>query len=72
MAHTARERRKALVTQQTRARAVLNEARNRREEARQTLAAWQQELRKNLALAHLPPDATLGTRARGRWACSRT
>ncbi|MDD1649321.1 MAG: hypothetical protein LUO80_02860, partial [Methylococcaceae bacterium] len=60
-AHTARERRKALVTQQTRARAVLNEASNRREEARQTLAAWQQELRKNLALAHLPPDATLGT-----------
>ncbi len=59
-ASKAGERRELLASQRIRAEATLAETRRRREEARQALDAWEAELGRNLAQAHLPPDTSLG------------
>jgi len=57
----AQERRSTLVTQKTRAEAAIPELNNRVAQAQAAIDTWRAELQKNLALAHLPPDANIGT-----------
>ena len=59
-ARKAADKRELLANQKVRVEATLLENRQRHEEARQAMAAWRSELRHNLALAHLPPDPSLG------------
>lgn len=57
----AQERRKALGTQKIRAEAALPDLNQRVLQAQTALTTWQADLQKNLRLAHLPPDSTMGT-----------
>lgn len=57
----AQERRDTLATQKIRTEAAFPDLNNRVALARTALDAWQAELQKNLALAHLPPDADIAT-----------
>lgn len=57
----AQERRNTLATQKSRAAAATPDLTNRLVQAQAALTAWQADLEKNLALAHLPPDTNIGT-----------
>lgn len=57
----AQERRNTLATQKRRAAVAMPELSNRVAQAQTALTAWQADLDKNLALAHLPPDTQIGT-----------
>lgn len=54
------ERRRTLATQKNRAEASIPDLNHRLVQAQAALDAWQADLRKNLALAHLPPDTNIG------------
>ena len=56
----AQERRSTLATQKIRAEAATPDLNNRLVKAQAALDAWQLDLQKNLALAHLPLDANIG------------
>lgn len=56
----AQERRSALASQQIRAEAAIPDLSLRLAQAQAALDAWQLDLQKNLALAHLPPDTNIG------------
>lgn len=55
------ERRNTLATQKIRAEAAIPELNNRVVQAQLAIDTWRADLQKNLALAHLPPDANTGT-----------
>jgi len=55
------ERRNTLATQKIRAEASIPELNNRVGQAQLAIDTWRADLQKNLALAHLPPDANTGT-----------
>jgi len=57
----AQERRSTLATQKSRAAVAMPDLTNRVAQAQTALTAWQADLEKNLALAHLPPDTHIGT-----------
>ena len=57
----AQERRNILATQIIRAEATIPELKNRVVQAQTAIDTWGANLQKNLALAHLPPDADIGT-----------
>ena len=57
----AQERRSTLATQKSRAAVAMPDLTNRVVQAQTALTAWQADLEKNLALAHLPPDTHIGT-----------
>lgn len=57
----AQERRNTLATQKIRADAAIPDLNNRVVQAQAAIDTWRADLQKNLALAHLPPDANIGT-----------
>jgi uncharacterized protein YhaN len=56
----AQERRSALAAQKIRAEAAIPDLSHRLVQAQAALDAWQLDLQKNLALAHLSPDTNIG------------
>lgn len=54
------ERRDTLSTQKIRAEAAIPDLKNRIAQAQAAVTAWQADMQKNLALAHLPQDASIG------------
>lgn len=56
----AQERRSTLATQKIRAEAAIPDLNHRFVQAQAALDAWQADLQKNLALAHLPLDTNIG------------
>lgn len=56
----AKERRDALTSQKIRAEAAIPELKNKVIQAQSALDTWQADLQKNLKLAHLPQDASIG------------
>jgi len=57
----ARERREALTSQKIRAEAAIPDLKKKAAQARSSLDAWREDLHKNLKLAHLPVDASIGS-----------
>lgn len=55
------ERRNILATQKIRAEAAIPDLKNRVVQTQTAIDTWRANLQKNLALAHLPPDADIGT-----------
>jgi uncharacterized protein YhaN len=56
----AQERRDILATQKIRAEAAIPDLKNRLAQAQAAVNTWQADMQKNLALAHLPQDASIG------------
>jgi uncharacterized protein YhaN len=57
----AQERRNTLATLKIRAESSILDLRYRVGQAQEALDSWKADLQKNIALAHLPPDANIGT-----------
>lgn len=55
------ERRNTLATQKIRAEAAIPDLSHRVDQAQLAIDTWRTDLQKNLALAHLPPDANTGS-----------
>lgn len=57
----SQERRRTLATQKIRAEAGIPDLNNRVLQAHSAIDVWRKDLQKNLAVAHLSPDADIGT-----------
>lgn len=60
-ANSTQVRRETLTTQKSRALAAITDLKNRVSQAKVTVDTWRTDMQKNLAIAHLPTDANIGT-----------
>lgn len=59
--NSTQARREMLNTQQIRAETAISDLKSKTDQSRMALDAWRVDLQKNLAIAHLPLDANVGT-----------
>jgi len=60
-ANSAQARRETLVTQKGRAETAISDLKSKVDQAKLAIETWRVDLQKNLAIAHLPIDANIGT-----------